>query len=92
MIQIQSAQAMLALAQAKVGSEDARAKQLLADAELKLSQVQTSQQEAQVRRAEVAHKITQDVRNSRQQSIGADRMPGGMRQRPKPQQPANEAA
>lgn len=92
MIQIQSAQAMLALAEAKVGSEDARAKQLMADAQLKLSQIQTAQQEAQVRRAEVAHKITQDVRNSRQQSIGADRMPGGMRQRPKPQQPANEAA
>lgn len=90
MIQMQAAQAALALAQAKVGTEDARAKDLMADAQAKLVSIATQQAEAQRRRAETAHNITQDIR-SRQASMTQDRMPGGMRLRSKTPPPAREA-
>ncbi len=90
MIQLQAAQAALALAHAKVGSEDARAKDLLADAQLKLAQIGQQQQEAQRRRAETAHKITEDIHSRQSNGIALQRQPGGMRQKPFQQPQTNE--
>lgn len=64
MAQMELVKAQLAVLQSKVGEQDAHAKQMLADAELKLSEIITRQKEAQNRRAETAHKITQDARNA----------------------------
>ena len=94
MIQLQSAQAELQLAQARVGTEDAKAKDLMASAQLKLAQIQSNQDEAQRRRAETAHKITQDMRDRQNRTLMLPRMPGGMRrpkQLPQPQTQATEA-
>ena len=70
-LQLQLVEAELALAQAKVGTEDAKAKDLLAAAQLKLSQVGAQQQEAQRKRAETAHKITEDLRNRTERAQAA---------------------